>query len=455
MGRESNVDYKTHDILGDLLRAQFNMAAAGFSAYAAGMKMAAQAAPFPAAYNQAASQASASAALAERFGKTYRKPEFGLKETLVGGQAVAVTETAAAQRPWCTLRRFEREGVKPGDPKVLVVAPMSGHYATLLRDTVKSLLPHHDVYITDWHDAREVPLESGAFGLEDYIAYLQDFMRELGPGAHVIAVCQSTVPALAAIADLAATGDKNQPASLSLLSGPVDTRAAPTEVSKFGARYPLDWFARNVIAEVPSWYKGAGQKTYPGFLQLAGFVSLNPQKHADSHADFFNHILKGNEKAAGKIAGFYDEYFATSDMPSRFYLDTIDHVFQNQTLAKGEMKFQGRLIDLSKIKKTSLLTIEGSEDNITAPGQTVAAQKLCAGLPPSKKFNLLQQGVGHYGVFSGHVWREEICPKIAGFIREAGAQNGVKYNYTAEKLGIPGKWPAPTDKHAGHFPQAG
>ncbi len=388
----------------------------------------------------------ASADLTARFGKDYSKPAFHLPVTTIDGCAVSVTEEKALEKPYGTLLHFRRDTPR-NDPPVLIVAPMSGHYATLLRGTVEALLPDHDVYITDWRDARHVPKSQGTFGLEDYISYVRDFVTHLGPDTNVIAVCQPTVPVLAAVSLMAAEDDPCQPATLTLMGGPVDTRAAETAVTRFALQHDLNWFRNNVITQVPPWYAGAGQDVYPGFLQLTGFMAMNPDRHINAHTDLFDHLRRGDGEKADKIKEFYDEYLAVCDLSAPFYLDTIDQVFQRQTLAKGEMTWRGRPVDPCAIRKTALLTVEGALDDIAAPGQTSAAHGLCTGLTPEKHYHHLQPGVGHYGVFNGRHWRDEISMKIKGLIRNIAAGSGITYDppviketLRSQNLPLPALW---------------
>jgi poly(3-hydroxybutyrate) depolymerase len=403
--------YSAQDISSKTLRAQFNAASACSKAAAAIWKASAPFSFAPRMNEEMANTLDAAASLYDRLGKEYPKQPFD----------VGAAEAVVLEKPFCSLRRFRAPGAPANQPKVLLFAPMSGHYATLLRDTVKSLLPGHDVYITDWKNACDVPLAEGEFGLEDYIDYAQQFMRELGPDTHVVAVCQPTVPVLAAVADLAATGDAAQPRSMTLLAGPINPRAAETVVSEFGRSRPLSWFEQNLVHTVPPWYAGAGRKVYPGFLQLNSFVAMNRERHMQAHQDYFDAVRTGRPEKARKIAEFYDEYFAVCDMTGKFYLDTVREVFQESRIARGLMTFKGRKIDLGAIEKTALFTVEGGEDDIVAPGQTRAAQDLCSGIPAHRKAHHVHPGVGHFGVFSGGKWRDEIAPRVCAFIR---AQEG-------------------------------
>jgi poly(3-hydroxybutyrate) depolymerase len=376
---------------------------------------------------------SASHEMSERFAKDYTKPEFNLKETQIGGKAVAVTEEIVEDRAFGSLLHFKRD-TNRNDPKLLIVAPMSGHYATLLRETVAEMLPNHDVYITDWKDARDVPLSKGDFGLDDYIDYVKGFIEKIGPGAHVMAVCQPTVATLAAVSLLAEEKSPCQPVSMTLMGGPLDTRAAETEVTKLAESKPIEWFEENLIGQVPGHYQGAGRLVYPGFVQLFSFMAMHPEKHMQSHVDMFNYLFQGEQDKAGKIKAFYDEYLAVCDLPAKFYLETVQKVFIEQQLANGTLEHHGRLINPGAIKQTALLTVEGEKDDISAPGQTTAAHKMCAKLKTGKKFHYLQPGAGHYGIFAGKGWRDDIAPRITGFIREMAARHNISYDPASKSV---------------------
>jgi poly(3-hydroxybutyrate) depolymerase len=326
------------------------------------------------------------------------------------------------RRPFGDLIRFVT-GRPLGAPRVLLVAPMSGHYATLLRGTVEGLMAEHDVYVTDWADARDVPVSAGRFDLDDYVAYVMDYLRILGPGAHAIAVCQPAPAVLAAVALLAADGDAAQPRSMTLMGGPVDIRAAATAPTQLAASKPLDWFDTTLTTRVPEWYAGAGRRVYPGFLQLGAFMAMNPDRHVDAHWKIFTHLVQGDGDSADKQRAFYDEYLSVMDIPAEFYLQTIDEVFQRATLATGTMTWRGRAVDPSAVRTTALLTVEGELDDISAPGQTIAAHALCSGIPAARQENYVQPGVGHYGIFSGTKWRGEILPRVASFIARSSSSN--------------------------------
>ncbi len=327
------------------------------------------------------------------------------------------------ERPFARLIRFRPDRPSPGPkPQVLLVAPLSGHYATLLRGTVEGLMAEHDVYVTDWADARDVPLAAGRFDFEDYVGYLMAYLRRLGPELHVVAVCQPCPAVLAAVALMAADGDPAQPRSMTLMGGPVDARLAPTAPTEFAASKRLEWFERELTATVPSWYRGAGRRVYPGFLQLGAFMAMNPDRHVDAHAKIFTDLVKGDEESAQGRRAFYDEYLAVMDMTAEFYLQTVDEVFQRTTLACGTMTWRGRPVDPAAIRRTALLTVEGERDDISAPGQTAAAQVLCSAIPAERRAHLLQPGVGHYGIFSGRHWRTAIQPRVTAFIAAQSAQ---------------------------------
>ncbi len=352
----------------------------------------------------------------ERWSREYGKPSFDITSVMTAGGEVAVKERVSHRLPFGSLVRFQRE-TQRRDPKLLIVAPMSGHYATLLRDTVATLLADHDVYITDWHNAREVPTSYGTFGFEDYVSYIMEFLEYLGPETHLLAVCQPTVATLVATACLEAQDHPCRPASLTLMGGPIDTAAAPTEVTKFADNHPLEWFERKLIAKVPHGYPGAGRLVYPGFLQLGGFIAMNPEKHLKSHVDLFRNLVKAEHALSEKTIKFYDEYLAVCDLPARFYLETIDRVFLRRDLANGTMLFKGKPVDPKAITRVPIFTVEGENDDISAPGQTIAAHRICSGLPRELHFNYTQAGAGHYGVFSGSKWRTQIAPRITSFIR--------------------------------------
>lgn len=374
--------------------------------------------PFsPLAYLPHSSRVAAGSELLARVVKRYEKPGFGLDHTVIGGEIVAVCEEVVESKPFCNLLRFRREA-SLDHPKVLVVAPLSGHYATLLRDTVRALLPDHDVYITDWIDARQVPLAEGYFHFADYVAYVQDFLRLLASDVHVVSVCQPTVPVLAAVSLMAAADDPAQPRSMTLMGGPIDTRRAPTEVNRYAKTRSLRWFDTHVITRVPLKYPGYMRRVYPGFLQHSGFVAMNPDRHLQAHLDFYKHLVVGDGDSAEAHRKFYDEYNAVMDLPAEYYLETLEMVFMKHQLPQGEMAVSGQRVKPWAIRETALFTIEGELDDISGPGQTEAAHELCSNIPAERKEHFLVPGVGHYGIFSGRRWRETICPRVRDFIRK-------------------------------------
>jgi len=353
-----------------------------------------------------------------RWGLTHRRPAFGIDAVVVEGEAVAVREEAVLRTPFGTLLRFAKD-TDAVQPRVLLVAPLSGHFATLLRATVRTMLPDHDVFITDWHNARDVGVAHGRFGLDEYIDHLVDFLREMGPGAHVVAVCQPCVPALAAAALMAEDGDEALPHSLTLMAGPIDARVNPTIVNDLAAGRSLEWFERNVIGIVPRRFAGAGRRVYPGFVQVAAFMRMNPERHRAAFRRLYDDIVAGNEERAVATKAFYDEYFAVLDLTAEFYLETITAIFQDHLLARGELTWRGRPVDLAAITRTALLTVEGERDDICGVGQTAAAHDLCTSLMPYRRRQHLQAGAGHFGVFSGARWEREVYPEIRSHILKA------------------------------------
>jgi poly(3-hydroxybutyrate) depolymerase len=348
------------------------------------------------------------------------KPEFGLDRTIVEGKTVPVVEEVALRKPFGQLKHFKREGIEGGAP-LLIVAPMSGHYATLLRGTVERMLPRHDVYITDWRDAKLVPLDEGRFDLDDYIDYLIAFLEHIsaahgGARPHMLAVCQPSVPAYAAAALMSADQNPARPATLTMMGGPIDTREAPTAVNTLATQRPHSWFQQNVIATVPYTYPGSGRAVYPGFLQLAGFMTMNLGSHVVSHWEMFKHLVAGDGESADATKDFYEEYRSVCDMTAEFYLQTIDIVFQQHALPKGEMTHRGRRVDPAAITDIALLAIEGERDDISGIGQTRAALTISTSLPDPLKRYHLAQGVGHYGIFNGSKWRERIAPVVESWI---------------------------------------
>ena len=363
--------------------------------------------------------------LMHRLGKEYEKPEFGITSAVANGHEIAVIERVALDKPFCQLKRFKRFSDDPAtiekmkhDPIVLVVAPLSGHHATLLRDTVRTLLNDHKVYITDWVDARMVPVDLGSFNLDDYVAYIEEFIRHIGAeNVHVISVCQPTVPVLAAVSLMAARGEKI-PRSMTMMGGPIDPRLSPTGVNNLATTNPLSWFTGNVIHTVPANYPGQGRAVYPGFLQHAGFIAMNPSRHLNSHWDFYQDLMRGDLEDAESHREFYDEYNAVLDMPAEFYLDTIEKVFQEFLLPRGLWDVAGERVTPSAIKTSALLTIEGELDDIAGLGQTEAAHELCSGIPAKRHAHKVIAGAGHYGIFSGRRWRETVYPQVRDFIRK-------------------------------------
>lgn len=357
-----------------------------------------------------------------RLGKDYEKPQFQIGSTEIDGKKIDIIETVAETKPFCRLIHFRKDLDSKqlaalAQPTVLLVAPLSGHHSTLLRDTVRGLLPQHDVYITDWTDARMVPLDLGDFHLHDYIYYVQDFIRTLGPDVHVISVCQPTVPVLAAISLMASAKDPKLPKSMIMMGGPIDARKSPTSVNDLATEKPFSWFENTVIYSVPANFPGFGRKVYPGFLQHAGFVAMNPRRHAQSHWDFYMHLRNGDDESTENHRKFYDEYNAVLDMPADFYLETIKVVFQDFDLPKGTWLIEGKPVRPQDIKSVALFTIEGELDDISGSGQTEAAQELCSSIPKSRKQHFTAPKCGHYGIFSGRRWREVVCPKITEFIK--------------------------------------
>jgi poly(3-hydroxybutyrate) depolymerase len=375
--------------------------------------------PFsPFAYMPESRRLAAGAEVFCRLTQRYEKPAFGIDEITVRGASVRVEERVAIDKPFCRLLRFCKLEARALQPKVLLVAPLSGHHATLLRDTVRGLLSDHDVYLTDWTDARMVPIGHGPFHLDDYVDYIREFIRYLGPEVHVVSVCQPTVPVLAAVALMADAGEKIAPRTMVMMGGPIDARRSPTAVNDLATRRPMSWFERSVIDTVPAKYPGFMRRVYPGFLQHLGFVAMNPRRHVHAHWDFYNHLVEGDGESAEAHRAFYDEYNAVLDMPAEYYLDTIRTVFKEHGLARGTWKIRGDLVRPEAIQRTALLTIEGELDDISGNGQTEAAHGLCTGIPARKREHLLVPKVGHYGIFSGRRWREAISPHIAGFLRK-------------------------------------
>lgn len=356
----------------------------------------------------------------ERLTRRYGKPEFGISSADIDGKAVDVVEEVVWTKPFCRLIHFDRSlpEERPADPKIVLVAPMSGHYATLLRGTVGALLPNADIYITDWIDARTVPLTEGRFDLDDYISYVIEMLHHLGEGTHVVAVCQPSVPVLAAVALMEADQDRFAPASMTLMGGPIDTRINPTGVNELAKAKPIEWFRDSVVMPVPWPQPGFGRSVYPGFLQLSGFMSMNLDRHMTAHKDFYLNLVKNDGDSAEKHREFYDEYLAVMDLTAEFYLQTVETVFIEHALPKGTMMHRGRAVDPSAIRNVALFTVEGENDDISGVGQTRAAHDLCLNLPQEKRRHYMQPDVGHYGVFNGSRFRKEIVPQMVAFFQE-------------------------------------
>ncbi|WP_164701224.1 polyhydroxyalkanoate depolymerase [Modestobacter sp. KNN46-3] len=348
---------------------------------------------------------------------THDRPPFGIDAVPVGAQMAVVTEHPTLRTPFATLIHFQKPSVT-GQPRVLVVGPMSGHFTTLIRPTIQTLLGDHDVHVLDWHNARDIPVADGRFGLDEYIEHVMQALRHLGPDTHVVAVCQPAVPVLAAVALLAAEGDVAQPSSLTLMAGPVDTRVNPNRINTVAATRPLSSFERRLIDTVPARYAGAGRRVYPGVVQLTAFMSMNPKRHLGAHLRLYLDLVTGEDERAATTRAFYDEYGAVMDVPAEFYLETVGRIFQENRLATGRLTWRDIPVDPGAITSTDLLTIEGARDDICSPGQTLAAHGLCTGLPDHRKHQHLQPGVGHYGVFSGSRWEAEVYPVLRDFIAE-------------------------------------
>lgn len=362
-------------------------------------------------------EAAATTAMLERGTRHFGKPDWGLNETRVARKPANVRPVVAHSLPFCDLVRFERSRAGKNDLRVLVVAPLSGHWATLLRGTVEALLPNHDVYVTDWRDASDVPLNAGSFGFDGYVDYILRFLRYLGPDTHVLAVCQPTVPVLAAVSLLARWDDQAQPRSMTLMGGPIDVAAAPTAVTRLADDRSLSWFRDYAVGYALPWRRGAGRRIYAGWRQLAGFISMNHGDHVTKHAELFRDLARGAEDNAAKTQAFYDEYMSVMDLDGDFYIETVDRVFQRRLLPQGRLDWRGERVDPSAIRRTALMTVEGAKDDISAPGQTLAAQDLCSSLSDDRRLHHLQPAVGHYGLFNGRRWREEICPRVTQFMR--------------------------------------
>ena len=359
---------------------------------------------------------------------THSRPAYGISSVKVGEYELAVTEEKVLSLPFGTLLRFKKEAPAdlPFQPPVLLVAPLSGHFATLLRETVRTLLADHDVYITDWHNARSVPMMHGDFGLDEYIDYVMQFLRAMGPGAHLLAVCQPCVAALAAAAVMAEDADPAAPISVTLMAGPVDCRVSPTEVNRLAVERPIEWFSQNLIGVVPLRYPGALRRVYPGFMQLTAFMSMNLDRHLNAFAQLYRDRVDGDQDKVEATRAFYEEYFAVADLPAEFYLETVQKVFQEYSLARGHLRWRGRIVQPSAMRRTALLTVEGERDDICGIGQTLAAQDLCTSIKPWLRTHYVQPGAGHYGVFSGRRWSQHIYPVVRETIQIAESTFGVE-----------------------------
>ena len=346
----------------------------------------------------------------------HRRPEFGIDSVKIGNSIVPVTEEKARVTPFSTLLHFKKETPQP-QPRVLLVAPMSGHFATLLRHTVRTMLPEHDIYITDWHNARDVPLSAGDFDFDDFIDHVIQCLEVLGEGSHVVAVCQPVVAVLAAVSLMAQNRHPCQPRSMTLMAGPIDTRIKPTKVDDLATEHPIEWFEANLIQRVPVQHAGAYRQVYPGFLQIAAFMAMNLERHIRAFGRQFENIVDEDEKGVAAHRAFYDEYFAVMDLPASFYLQTVNRIFQKHELARGVLVSRGRKVEPAAIRRTALLTVEGEKDDICSIGQTLAAQELCTSILPIRRNHHLQNGVGHYGVFSGHRWANEVYPRVRHMIQ--------------------------------------
>ena len=353
-----------------------------------------------------------------RAGLTYHRPDYGIASVTMGGDQVPVEEETALSTPFADLVRFKKPGVED-QPRLLLVAPLSGHFATLLRSTVQTLLPDNEVYITDWKSARDIPLSEGPFGFDEYVEHVIRFLEAIGPGAHLMSVCQPCAHALAAVALMAEDDNPCTPRSVTLMAGPVDVRINPTKVNRLAAEHSIEWFEKRLITKAPQRYKGAGRRVYPGFVQLTAFMAMNPSRHLDQHIELWTHLATGRREEAEAIKTFYDEYFAVLDLTAEFYLETVARVFQEHLLAKGELTVRNRRVDPGAIRKTALMTVEGERDDICSVGQTMAAHQLCPNIYANRKRHHLQPGVGHYGVFSGRKWANQVYPMVRNMILSA------------------------------------
>jgi poly(3-hydroxybutyrate) depolymerase len=356
--------------------------------------------------------------LIARAGLTHDRPPYGIDSVMVGNREVAVSEEAAEVTPFGTLLHFKKD-IDQAQPRVLLIAPLSGHFATLLRATVRTMLSEHDVFITDWHNARDVAAAHGRFGFDDYIGHLIRFLEIMGPGAHMVAVCQPCVAALVAAAVMAQGDNPAQPRSMTLMAGPIDTRVNPTKVNELARSKPIAWFEKNLIATVPYRYPGGGRRVYPGFVQLAAFMSMNIERHVKAHRELYEHLARGDEAKAAATKAFYDEYFAVLDLTAEFYLETVRLVFQEHALPLSALTYESQNVEPKAIKRTMLFTVEGEKDDICAVGQTLAAHDLCTSLRPYRKRHHMQAGVGHYGVFSGRIWQQQIYPMVKNVILQS------------------------------------
>lgn len=360
---------------------------------------------------------SAACDVLSRMRLTHARPAYGITSVVSEGREVPIVEETVHTLPFGSLLHFRKsDSTLPAQPPVLLVAPLSGHFATLLRETARTLLQDHDVYITDWHNARDVSLLHGAFSLDDYITYMMRFTEAIGPGVHMVAVCQPCVAALAATAIMAEDDNPAQPRSLTLMAGPVDCRVNPTEVNKLATSKPIEWFKKNLISHVPLPHAGFMRRVYPGFVQLSAFMSMNPERHKQSFRNIYDHLQHGRVEEAATIQNFYEEYLAVNDLPAEFYLETVEKVFQTYDLPRGVLQYQGRTVNPAAIRRTALMTVEGERDDICSVGQTVAAQDMCTSIRPYLKTHHVQTGVGHYGVFSGSRWNQQIYPRVRDMI---------------------------------------
>ena len=367
-------------------------------------------------------KAAAACDVLSRLRLTHSRPPYGIESVSAEGREVSIAEETVCTLPFGTLLHFRKtDSTLQQQPPVLLVAPLSGHFATLLRETARTLLQDHDVYITDWHNARDVSLLHGAFSLDDYITYMMRFTEAIGPGVHMVAVCQPCVAALAATAIMAEDDNPAQPSSLTLMAGPVDCRVNPTEVNKLATSKPIEWFKKNLISHVPFPHAGFMRRVYPGFVQLSAFMSMNPERHKQSFRHIYEHLANGRMEEAALIQNFYEEYLAVNDLPAEFYLETVEKVFQTYDLPRGVLQYQGRTVNPAAIRRTALMTVEGERDDICSVGQTVAAQELCSSIRPYRKTHHVQTGVGHYGVFSGRRWNQQIYPRVREMIHASAA----------------------------------